>query len=62
MNRAIEVEVERLGGRKSLYSSAYYPVDDFWRIYNGQTYEQLRKRYDPDARLLDLYDKCVSGR
>ena len=62
VNRAIEVEVERLGGRKSLYSSAYYPVDDFWRIYNGQTYEQLRKRYDPDARLLDLYDKCVSGR
>lgn len=62
VNRAIEMEVERLGGRKSLYSSAYYPVDDFWRIYNGQTYEQLRKRYDPDARLLDLYDKCVSGR
>ncbi|MFM2438762.1 MAG: hypothetical protein RLZ55_1587 [Actinomycetota bacterium] len=62
VNRAIEIEVERLGGRKSLYSSAYYPVDDFWRIYNGRTYEQLRRRYDPDSRLLDLYDKCVSGR
>jgi FAD/FMN-containing dehydrogenase len=62
VNRAIEVEVQRLGGRKSLYSSSYYPPDEFWAIYNGGTYAGLKKRYDPQSRLLDLYAKCVTGR
>lgn len=61
-NRLIEREVERLGGRKSLYSSAYYSPEDFWRIYNGPVYEVLKKSYDPDGRLLDLYDKAVRAR
>ena len=34
-NRRIEAEVDRLGGRKSLYSTSYYPPDEFWRHYNG---------------------------
>jgi FAD/FMN-containing dehydrogenase len=62
VNRAIELEVERLGGRKSLYSSSYYPVEEFWSIYNGEAYASLKGRYDPDSRLLDLYAKCVVGR
>jgi FAD/FMN-containing dehydrogenase len=61
-NRLIEAEVERLGGRKSLYSTSYYDPDDFWRIYNGTAYDVLKKGYDPDGRLLDLYDKCVLRR
>jgi len=61
-NRLIEAEVERLGGRKSLYSTSFYDRDDFWRIYNGTAYDVLRKSYDPDGRLLDLYDKCVLRR
>ena len=59
VNRAIEAEVDRLGGRKSLYSDAFYGEDDFWRIYNGEVYRRLKKEYDPDSRLLDLYDKTV---
>ena len=62
VNRAIEVEVARLHGRKSLYSSSYYPPDEFWDIYNGPAYVKLKERYDPDRRLLDLYEKCVAGR
>lgn len=62
VNRAIEAEVERLGGRKSLYSTSYYTAPDFWRIYNGDSYSELKQRYDPQGRLLDLYEKCVSGR
>lgn len=62
VNRAIEAEVERLGGRKSLYSSSYYTAEDFWRIYNGDSYRRLKQHYDPQGRLLDLYEKCVSGR
>jgi FAD/FMN-containing dehydrogenase len=61
-NRRIEEEVARLGGRKSLYSTAYYPEDEFWSTYNGHAYDILKKTYDPDARLLDLYAKAVQGR
>ena len=61
-NRQIEEVVTELGGRKSLYSSSYYEEDEFWRTYNGSQYELLKKEYDPQGRLLDLYAKCVRGR
>jgi FAD/FMN-containing dehydrogenase len=61
-NRLIEREVERLGGRKSLYSTAFYDEAEFWRLYNGPAYGVLKKTYDGDARLLDLYDKTVRNR
>lgn len=61
-NRNIELAVARMGGRKSLYSTAYYPEDEFWATYNGATYDVLKKTYDPDGRLLDLYEKAVGRR
>jgi FAD/FMN-containing dehydrogenase len=61
-NRNIEQTVARLGGRKSLYSTAYYPEDEFWATYNGPRYDVLKKTYDPDGRLLDLYAKTVGRR
>jgi FAD/FMN-containing dehydrogenase len=61
-NRLIEREVARLDGHKSLYSTAFYTRDDFWRHYDGDAYKRLKGKYDPDGRLLDLYDKTVRGR
>ena len=61
-NRRIEQVVAELGGRKSLYSSSFYEPDEFWRTYNGDRYQVLKKEYDPGGRLLDLYAKCVAGR
>jgi FAD/FMN-containing dehydrogenase len=61
-NRLVERLVEQLGGRKSLYSTSFYEPEDFWRLYGGATYERLKKTYDPDGRLLDLYAKCVGRR
>lgn len=61
-NRAIEEKVSELGGRKSLYSTAFYPEEEFWATYGGGTYELLKKTYDPDGRLLDLYAKTVQRR
>jgi FAD/FMN-containing dehydrogenase len=58
-NRLIEEKVEELGGRKSLYSTSFYPEDEFWRQYNGEAYRALKGTYDPEERLLDLYEKCV---
>ncbi|MCD0451806.1 FAD-binding oxidoreductase [Actinocorallia sp. API 0066] len=60
-NRRIERVVESLDGHKSLYSTAFYARDEFWRHYDGKTYEALKERYDPEGRLYDLYDKCVRG-
>ena len=61
-NRLIEHLVDRLEGRKSLYSTSFYDHDHFWRLYNGPVYEVLKKTYDPDGRLLGLYEKCVEAR
>ncbi len=61
-NRLIERLVDRLGGRKSLYSTSFYSEADFSRQYGGRAYTTLKRRYDPRGRLLDLYDKCVRSR
>ncbi|TAL25791.1 MAG: FAD-binding oxidoreductase, partial [Frankiales bacterium] len=61
-NRIVERLVADLGGRKSLYSTSFYEPDEFWRTYGGPVYERLKKTYDPDGRLLDLYAKCVQSR
>ena len=60
-NRLIEQKVADLGGHKSLYSTSYYPRDEFWRRYNGDGYRELKREYDAEGRLPDLYDKCVRG-
>ena len=61
-NKMIERKVAELGGRKSLYSTAYYDPDTFWATYDGAAYSVLKKTYDADGRLADLYDKVVLGR
>jgi FAD/FMN-containing dehydrogenase len=61
-NLLIEREVDRIGGRKSLYSTAFYDREDFDRLYGGVVYAGLKKAYDPDHRLLDLFDKTVARR
>jgi FAD/FMN-containing dehydrogenase len=58
-NRAIEIKAGELGGIKSLYSASYFPEDEFWRIYNGGVFRSLKRRYDPQNALRDLYQKCV---
>jgi FAD/FMN-containing dehydrogenase len=60
-NRQIEDKVTELGGHKGLYSTSYYSREEFWRLYNGPAYADLKQRYDPGGRLADLYGKCVGG-
>jgi FAD/FMN-containing dehydrogenase len=61
-NRLIESSVHELDGHKSLYSTSYYGREQFWQLYNGDAYWPIKREYDPNGRLLDLYDKCVRGR
>jgi FAD/FMN-containing dehydrogenase len=61
-NRLVEDEVAKLDGHKSLYSTAFYPEDEFYRRYGGEAYRALKHAYDGEERLLGLYEKCVAGR
>jgi FAD/FMN-containing dehydrogenase len=61
-NKLIERKVSELDGHKSLYSDAFYSQDDFDQLYGGETYKTVKKTYDPDSRLLDLYAKAVQRR
>lgn len=58
-NKLIEAEVTKLGGKKGLYSEAFYKKDEFWQIYNGKAYNELKAKYDPKHKLKDLYQKCI---
>lgn len=58
-NRRVEQELVRLGGKKGLYSSAYFDRETFSKLYNGPAYERLKSRYDPAHALPGLYEKCV---
>ena len=58
-NRKVEDKVRELGGVKSLYSDAFYDEQTFWQLYDGERYFELKRRYDPENRLKNLYQKCV---
>ncbi|KAF1847021.1 FAD-binding domain-containing protein, partial [Cucurbitaria berberidis CBS 394.84] len=55
-NRQLEAELRRLGGRKVLYSHTYYSEEEFWKLYDREWYEALRRRYSATT-LPTVYDK-----
>ncbi|MBV8789132.1 MAG: FAD-binding oxidoreductase [Mycobacterium sp.] len=61
-NRLIEAKVSELDGHKSLYSDSFYSREQFEELYGGEAYNTVKKTYDPDSRLLDLYAKAVQRR
>lgn len=61
-NRKIENKVSELDGHKSLYSDSYYSREEFDALYGGESYNTVKKTYDPDSRLLTLYEKAVQRR
>jgi hypothetical protein len=62
VNRAVEAEVTRLGGHKSLYSDAYYDQETFDRLYGVANQDRVKQQTDPDTRLTGLYEKAVNRR
>ena len=61
-NRRVEQQVMQFGGIKSLYSDSFFSREDFDRAYGMQAYAALKAKYDPQQRLLGLYEKCVLRR
>lgn len=60
-NRLIEQKVATLDGHKSLYSESFYSPAEFDELYGGRRYAELKAKYDPQSRLLDLYSKAVKS-
>lgn len=58
-NRLVERKVIELGGIKSLYSDSFFSREEFDAAYGAAAYAALKARYDPQQRLLGLYEKCV---
>lgn len=57
LNRNLEKKVIELGGRKVLYAHAYYPREEFWKIYDYDWYVNIRKKYYAERSFSDLYEK-----
>jgi FAD/FMN-containing dehydrogenase len=61
-NRLVERRVAAAGGIKSLYSDSFFDRADFAARYGLAAHAALKSRYDPQDRLLGLYEKCVLRR
>lgn len=55
-NRSLEDKLLELNGRKWLYAHAYYPEQDFWKVYDKSWYQTLREKYHATT-LPNVYDK-----
>jgi len=55
-NRLLEEKVLALGGKKWLYSQAYYTEDEFWAHYDRGSYDDVRAKYGADW-MPSVYDK-----
>jgi FAD/FMN-containing dehydrogenase len=62
LNRKVERKMLELGGKKGLYSTSWFDEETFWRLYNRDSYQKLKQKYDPGGVFPDLYAKCVGGR
>jgi delta24-sterol reductase len=56
LNRDIEHVVREMGGLKWLYAHNYYTEDEFWQVYDRESYKVLRKKFGAEG-LPSLWDK-----
>ncbi len=55
--RLLEEELMELGGLKTLISGNYYTESEFWRIWNRDNYDKVKRITDPDDIFRNLYTK-----
>lgn len=55
-NRALEATVNQLDGWKTLYAHAYYTEDEFWEVYDQDSYNAVREKYGA-TYLPTVYEK-----
>ena len=61
--RILEEKLMEIGGIKTLISGNYYTEEEFWRTWNRENYEKVKRVTDPDDVFRDLYTKtCLTTR
>ncbi len=55
--KVLEDELTSIGALKTLISTNYYTESDFWKIWNKDNYDRVKRRTDPDNIFRDLYAK-----
>ncbi len=55
--RLLEEELMNIGGIKTLISENYYTASEFWKIWNKDNYDRVKRETDPDNVFRDLYTK-----
>lgn len=57
LNKDFEEFARSTNSRKMLYAHAYYSEEDFWKIYDKDWYEKLRKKYHASEIFPDVWQK-----
>ncbi|MEK6827423.1 MAG: FAD-binding oxidoreductase [Nanoarchaeota archaeon] len=55
--RILEEELKKIGGLKTLISNNFYSEEEFWKIWNKENYDKVKKIADPDNIFRNLYEK-----
>ena len=55
-NRRLEHKIKELDGRKWLYAHTYNTEDEFWEMYDRESYDALRAKYQA-TYLPNIYEK-----
>jgi hypothetical protein len=58
LNRMLESELAKMGGKKWMYAHAYYTKEEFWSIYDKKWYTKLRTKYKA-TNLPDIFEKTL---
>jgi len=61
INKALEQLCTDMGGKKTLYSAAYFSEEEFFRQYNGAEYQRIKAKYDPNGRLRGWYERLTKA-
>ena len=52
-----EKKLAQIGGLKTLITPNFYSESDFWKVWNKQNYDAVKRITDPDNIFRDLYTK-----
>lgn len=55
--RVLEEQLMDIGGIKTLISGNYYTASEFWKIWDKDNYDRIKRQTDPENIFRDLYTK-----
>jgi delta24-sterol reductase len=60
ITQKLEHRTKAYGGRKVLYSRSYYTPEEFWKIYDRNTYQTLRKQIGAEGMWPEITEKVLT--